>query len=73
MNRSRFRVVLEAVAEAESATIRSAVKFYFNIDVSKKISTFSKNIFSVDEKYFEKFWVEKKKESQNFQKSLLNL
>ena len=35
-DRSRFRVILEAFAEAESAPIRSAAKFYFDFVVSRE-------------------------------------
>ena len=43
-------MVLEPFSEAESAPIRSAVKFYFDIDVRIFFSTSSKNIFSIDPK-----------------------
>ena len=43
---------LEWILEAESAPIRSAVKFCFDIDVRKNFSTFSKIIFSIDPKIF---------------------
>ena len=58
--RRRGMICLEWFSEAGSAPIRSAVKFYFNIDVSKKISTFSKNIFSVDKIFLKKFGSKKK-------------
>ena len=48
-----LKVVLEAFAEAESAPIRSAVKFYFDIDVSKKIEIFILNIFDFFRFFFQ--------------------
>ena len=45
-----FRVVYEPFSEVDSAPIRSAVKFYFDIDVRIFLSTSSKNIFSIDQK-----------------------
>ena len=52
---------LEWFSEAGSAPIRSAVQFYFDIDVRIFFSTSSKNIFSIDQK---KSW-----KSRTFSKS----
>ena len=57
--------VWEWFSEAESAPIRSAVKFYFDIDVRIFFSTSSKNIFSIDQKKSHR----KKWKCQNFKKS----
>ena len=52
-----FRVVLEPFPEAESAPIRSAVKFYFDIDI-RKISNFFKKYFfrSIKKKLIQIKW-----------------
>ena len=56
---------LEWFSEAGSAPIRSAVTFYFDIDVRIFFSTSSKNIFSIDQKKSHR----KKWKFHNFKKS----
>ena len=54
LTRSRFRVVLEAFSEAESAPIRSAVKIYFDLDVRIFFQLFQKTYFRSIKKKVEK-------------------
>ena len=49
---TRENYALEWFSKAESAPIRSAMKFYFDIDVRKCFSTYSKNFSSTEKKNF---------------------
>ena len=62
----RSELYFRVVFRGWSAPIRSAMTFYFDLDVRIFFSTSSKNIFSIDQK---KSHRKKKRKFQNFKKS----